>query len=116
MTIATKFDEVIKAVSGEASAMSTEEIVEFLNDRKAKAEKKAGTRKPTANQKENEGIKTVILDNLTAEGQTVSELMANTPDLAGYSNQRLSALLRQLVIDGSVIKTVDKKKSYFSLA
>ena len=116
MTIATKFDEVIKAVQGEDSVMSVEEIVDFLTDRKDKAVKKAGTRKPTANQKENEGIKGIILDNLTAEGQTVSELMAGTPDLAGYSNQRLSALLRQLVLDGSVVKTVDKKKSYFSLA
>ena len=116
MTIATKFDEVIKAINGEASALSTEEIVDFLNDRKEKAIKKTGTRKPTATQKENEGVKAIILDNLTVEGQTVSDLMKNVSDLAGYSNQKLSALLRQLVLDGSVVKTIDKKKSYFSLA
>ena len=34
--------------------------------------------------------------------------------LGGYSNQKLSALMRQLVADGLVKKVVDKKKSYFS--
>lgn len=116
MTIATKFDEIAKMVRGEESALSVEEALDFLADRKDKAQKKAGTRKPTATQKANEGIKAVILDNLTAKGITVTEMMQNIPDLAGYSNQKLSAILRQMVIDGSVVKTVDKKKSYFSLA
>lgn len=117
MTIAQKFDDVVNFITGEGQVtLSQNEIVEFLNDRKDKAIKKAGNRKPTSTQKANEGIKAIILDNLTAEGQTVTELQANTPDLAEYSNQKLSAILRQLVLDGSVVKTVDKKKSYFSLA
>ena len=33
-----------------------------------------------------------------------------------FSNQKLSALLKKLVDAGRVIKTVDKKKSYFSVA
>ena len=36
-------------------------------------------------------------------------------DMANYSNQKLSALLRMLVKAGRVVKTVDKKKSYFSV-
>ena len=35
--------------------------------------------------------------------------------MAAYSNQKLSALLRMLVNAGRIVKTVDKKKSYFSV-
>jgi hypothetical protein len=117
MTIAQKFDDVVNFITGEGQVtLSQDEIVEFLLDRKDKAIKKAGNRKPTSTQKANEGIKAIILDNLTTAGQTVTELQDSTPDLAVYSNQKLSAILRQMVLDGSVTKTIDKKKSYFSLA
>jgi len=36
--------------------------------------------------------------------------------MANYSNQKLSALLKQLVESNQVVKTVDKKKSYFTVA
>lgn len=116
MTNATKFDEVIKALKGEDSALSVDEMVEFLEGRKAQAQKKAGTRKPTAQQKENEGFKENILDTLTAEGKTVSEIIASNDDLSGLTNQRVSALLRQLVLAGKVVKTKDGKKSLFAIA
>ena len=35
---------------------------------------------------------------------------------AGISTQRVSAMLTQLVNDGSVIKTEDKRKHFYSLA
>lgn len=116
MTIATKFDEVIKALNGEETVMTVEDMTEFINDRKEKAIKKAGNRKPSAQQKENEGIKEIILDTLTTEGKTVSEIIASTDDLAGFTNQRISALLRQLILADKVVKTKDGKKSLFALA
>lgn len=116
MTIATKFDEVIKALNGEETVMTVEDMTEFINDRKEKAVKKAGSRKPSAQQKENEGIKEIILDTLTTEGKTVSEIIASTDDLADFTNQRISALLRQLVLADKVVKTKDGKKSLFALA
>ena len=115
MTIAEKFDEVAKALAGEKSTMSVEDMVEFINDRKEKAVKKAGSRKQTARQKENEGVKDVILKTLTDKGITVTELLGKL-DIEDMTNQRASALLRQLVLDGKVVKTVEGKKSYFSLA
>ena len=47
---------------------------------------------------------------------TVSELIALTSDeeVANYTNQRVSALLRKL--GNKVVKTVDKKVSRFSVA
>ena len=116
MNIATKFDEVVKILNGENSALTVEDAIEFLNDRKAKAQKKAGTRKPTATQKENEGIKDVILATLSTEGKTVSEVMASDESLAGLSNQKVSALLRQLVLAEKVVKTKDGKKTLFAIA
>ena len=116
MTIADKFDEVVKALQGEDSTMSVDEMVDFLVDRKEKAQKKASNRKPTAQQKENEGLKAIILDGMTTEGQTVSEIMASNPDLAGLTNQRVTALLRQLKLAKKVVKTKDGKKSLFALA
>lgn len=73
--------------------------------------------KPTATQVANEGIKADILAVMTAEPNrlfTATELVkAVNPEL---SNQRISALVNQLVDEGKVAKTVDKRKSYFSLA
>ena len=47
---------------------------------------------------------------------TVTELMAADTELRHYSNQKLSALLSQLVKSNKVIKTIDKRRSYFALA
>ena len=35
---------------------------------------------------------------------------------AGISANRVTAMLTQLVNDGSIVRTVDKRKSYYSLA
>lgn len=99
-----------------AEANEREDIVEFAKGRIAVLDKKSANKKPTKTQEENEVLKGVILDTLTVDGVTVSELQSKNEVLGGLSNQRVSALLRQMVTDGAVVKTVDKKKSYFSLA
>ena len=50
-----------------------------------------------------------------AKPVTVTELQEANEDMANYSNQKLSALLRMLVNAGRIVKTIDKKKSYFSV-
>lgn len=79
------------------------------------AKKNSSEKKPTKVQEENVGIKQVILDNLTEEGITISDLQKKVPELGALSNQRISALMRQLKNDELVVKTEDKRKSYFSL-
>lgn len=118
VTIADKFDALADYIqNGENSIFPTpEDAIEFINDRKEKAMKKAGNRKPTAQQKENEGFKESILDVLTSEGKTVSEIIAMSDDLSGLTNQRVSALLRQLVLAGKAVKTKEGKKSLFAIA
>ena len=80
----------------------------------AKKNASTGERKPTATQKANEGVKEEILAVLSDEAVTVTEIV-KTLD-ADYTNQKISALLRQLIADGKVEKVVDKRKSLFKLA
>ena len=47
---------------------------------------------------------------------TITEFQTAYPDFAEYSNQKMSALFKQLVDNGTLAKTVVKKKSYFALA
>ena len=105
-----------KEIIALAEANEREDIVEFANGRIAVLDKKSASKKPTKTQEENEVLKGVILDTLTDEGVTVSELQTKNDVLGGLSNQRVSALLRQLIADNKVVKVVDKKKSFFSLA
>ena len=81
------------------------------------AKKNASDRKPTAQQTTNEVIKTAILDGMTSgRFYTVTEIQKEIPECADLSNQKVSALIRQLKDAGLVVKTEDKRKSYFSLA
>lgn len=80
----------------------------------AKKNASGGERKPTATQKANEGIKDEILSVMSADAVTVTEIVKSLE--GDYTNQKVSALLRQLIADGKVEKVVDKRKSLFKLA
>ena len=81
------------------------------------AKKNASDRKPTAQQTANEGIKTAILDGMTSgRFYTVTEIQKEILKGSDLSNQKVTALIRQLKDAGLVVKTEDKRKSYFSLA
>ena len=92
------------------------DMVAFIDHEIELLNKKSSAKKPTATQVANEGIKDTILDVLGTDGMTVSEVIAASDDLAGLSNQKVSALLKQLVTEGKVVKGTDKKKSVFTLA
>ena len=79
------------------------------------AKKNASEKKPTAQQVANEGLKSVILNVLTENGglMTVTDVQKSCEELSELSNQKLSALLRQMKDDGIVEKVEDKRKSYF---
>jgi len=94
-----------------------QEVTDKLVAIKTSFEKKSATKKPTANQAENEDYKATILNVLDGAGAvTVTELQGKDETLGALSNQRVSALLRQLVEAGKVVKTMDKKKALFALA
>jgi len=104
----------VDALNVAIETVADEEVIEKLTALKAQMGKKRTSTKPTKTQVENEGIKANILETLTDEGVTVKTLLG---ELAGdYTSQKISALLRQLVAEGKVVKTIEKKVSYFSLA
>ena len=79
--------------------------------------KNSAERKPTANQVENQGYKADILAYLgTVENATITDLMKAIPSLAELSNQRVSAIVRQLKDSGEVVREEIKRKAYFSIA
>ena len=112
MTQRDYFNEIIAL----AEANDRSDLVEFAESRIALLDKKASAKKPTKTQEENVAIKAEIMSVLTNEGVTVSDLQSKSDVLGSLSNQRVSALLRQLVAEEKVVKTVDKKKSFFALA
>lgn len=96
----------------------TEDERNFINhELELLTKKNSAEKKPTAVQVANEGLKSAILDFMV-EGQkyTITDLMKSVPELADLSNQRVSALVRQLKDSGSVIRTEEKRKAYFHKA
>ena len=94
-----------------------EMLVEFINNEINLLTKKASSSSKTKTQIENEAIKEKIVAVLTRIGQpiTITELQKNSEEMAQYSNQKLSALLKQLHDEKVVNKFIDKKKTYFSV-
>ena len=103
----------------EASEMENKtEALAFINHEVELLEKKSAKSGQTKTQKENVEVMEKIKSALGEVGKTVTitELQAASAEMAEYSNQKLSALLKKLVESGEVVKTTEKKKSYFSLA
>ncbi len=91
------------------------EIVEKWNAMLTALDKKnSAERKPTAKQTENAGIKSAIVSEMEPDVLYTAADIAKTHE--GLTVQRVSALLTQLVNEGAIVKTVDKRKSYYSLA
>ena len=96
----------------------TEDERNFINhELELLAKKNSAEKKPTAVQVANEGLKSAILDFMV-EGQkyTITDLMKSVPELADLSNQRVSALVRQLKDSDLVVRTEEKRKAYFHKA
>lgn len=109
--------EVINTMLADVAINGNATYVAYLENELALIEKKATNKKSTKTQEENKGIKSVILDTLASIGSgTITDIQNANSDLAEFSNQKVSALVRQLVESGEVVKTTDKKKSIFSVA
>lgn len=92
-------------------------LVEFIDHEvELLTKKNSAEKKPTAQQVANAGIATAIIEGMEPNRlYTVTEVIKSIPACADLTNQRVSALLRQLVEAGKVKRTEDKRKAYFSL-
>ena len=93
------------------------DLLGFIDHEIELLEKKASAKTQTKTQKENIGIKDIIVDVLTENEKpmTISEMLKDER-LKEYSNQKISALCTQLVKDGVIVRVEDKKKTTFALA
>lgn len=93
----------------------------YLENELELLKKKSENKKATKNQEQNVEIKADILAVMVNMApSTATEIMnavksVDTEKYATLTNQRVSALLRQLIEDNKVVKSVDKKVSKFAL-
>ena len=96
-----------------------QDVAEKLEKIKASYEKKSSAeRKPTATQIANEHLKEIVLEVLeqATEPMTVSEIIKAHAELQGLTTQKVSPLVAKLVDELKVNKTIEKRKSYFTIA
>ena len=102
------------------------ELVAFIDHEVELLNKKSAKGGATKAQKENEVVATMLVEELEKVGKpiTITDLMNASETIANYrlengnalSNQKISAIFKQLVENKTLVRVVDKKKSYFSIA
>ncbi|MDO4966779.1 MAG: hypothetical protein Q4E51_08750 [Lachnospiraceae bacterium] len=105
----------VKALVVAINTVAEGEVRQKLEALKASIEKKnSAERKPTATQTANEGFKVAILEGMEVGKQyTITDLMKSIGAIADLSNQRVSAIVRQMVESGDVAREEIKRKAYF---
>ena len=120
ITKAQKFEDVISLLSGENTKfIDTDGAIEFIRSELALlAKKNSSDRKPTATQEANVKYRNLICEFLALQdsGKTCTEIAKGIDELSDFNNQKIAALMRQLVESGKVSKATVKGKSVFSLA
>ena len=110
MTIAQQYEAII----GKVKDILTAEEIAFLEKRAELHAKKNASRKPTKAQEENEAIKVEILNFMEiGKAYTITEIQKA---VGLESNQKTSALVRQLKDNDLVTRSEVKGKAYFTKA
>ena len=117
MTKKETINLLIDVLMGNKEVEDMQIFVDFLVHERELLEKKSSNSGQTKTQKENELVKEKIVNALRVIGKfvTITELQSANAEMGEFSNQKLSALLKKLVDSNQVVKTIDKKKSYFSV-
>ena len=113
--------EMIKGVCADRT-----DIVDFCNHEIELLSRKNSKSGATKTQKENEIVANMLVEELAKVGKpiTITDLMNTSATIKDYTlengnnltNQKISAIFKQLVESQRIVKVVDKKKSYFSIA
>ena len=115
MTKKETINLLIDVLMGNKEVEDMQIFVDFLTHERELLEKKSSNSGQTKTQKENETIKEKIVETLRNLGKyvTITEIQNANVELGTYSNQKISALLKQLVDNKEIEKVIDKKKAYF---
>ena len=103
----SELSEAVAKLSGMAEKLAEKRSTPSKADKEKSAEHKAIAE---------EIVLVLSTGETVTNGMTISEMQKASDKLAEYTNQKISAILRKMVESGTIVKTVDKKKSYFSLA
>ena len=79
------------------------------------AKKNSAEKKPTAAQVANESLKQAIVNGMESDKlYTITDIIKSVPECADLTNQRVSALVRQLIPE-HIERVEEKRKAYFRL-
>lgn len=103
------------------------ELVEFIDHEIELIDRKAMSRKAGNGKKaqENSAIAEIVLEELAKVGKTtITDLLKKSEVLADYvtedgktlSNQKITAILKPYIADGTVVRTMEKKSTFFQIA
>lgn len=107
-------DEIATAQSALESAQ--ERLAQIPNMSLEQLMPKVQERTLTPTQRENNMLKERIKDVLAGSPRmTITEIVSEDPVLGDYSMQRISAVLRQMTLEGTVERSEDMRKAYFTL-
>lgn len=115
MTKKETINLLIDVLMGNKEVEDMQIFVDFLTHERELLEKKSSNSGQTKTQKENEVIKEKIMATLRELDKyaTITDIQEANAELGAYSNQKISALLKQLVDNKEIEKVIDKKKAYF---
>lgn len=120
------YEEVIKMASGEPTSIPMDKVIEFAEKKIEQLAKKSGStsaKRDSEIDKFLDLIRDVLAECSNALGMQCGAIAKDSriaefewADKKETSPQRVSAMLKKLVDCGDVVKTVDKKVTYFRLA
>lgn len=100
-----------------AEVKANKSMVDFINHELELLEKKNASKSSaeTKTQKENASIKENLLNEMeSGKKYTISDMQKELACCKELTNQKISALVRQLIVDGYIKRVEDKRKAYFS--
>ena len=115
MTKKETINLLIDVLMGNKEVKDVQIFIDFLIHERELLERKSSNSGQTKTQKENEILKEKIVETLKELNKfsTITEIQESNAELADLSNQKISALLKQLVDTNVIEKVIEKKKAYF---
>lgn len=115
MTKKETINLLIDVLMGNKEVEDVQIFIDFLIHERELLERKSSNSGQTKTQKENEILKEKIVETLKELNKfsTITEIQESNTELVNLSNQKISALLKQLVDSNVIEKVIEKKKAYF---
>jgi arsenate reductase-like glutaredoxin family protein len=116
-TTKTTQREVFERMLTYSQVQADAEAVELINKKLDQLNKKRTSGVSEKVQAERAALMNEVAEALNTINRpvTVTELLSVSPLDNKYSNQRITAILNKMIGNGLVVRTIEKKRSYFSL-